>query len=104
MVLGIGGFAVSVYLIIDIEVYNPELYNQYMECASVIVARYGGRYLVRGGAITPLSGTWHPERIVLIEFESMERLQACFGSAEYREVAPLRENSTHSRSIVVEGL
>ena len=94
----------TVYLVIDIEVHNPELYNQYVEQAAGIITSYGGRYLVRGGAITPLSGTWHPERIVLIEFETMERLRACFGSAEYREIAHLREISTRSRSVVVEGV
>jgi uncharacterized protein (DUF1330 family) len=92
----------TVYLIIDIQVHNPEMYKQYTECASSIVASYGGQYLARGGAITPLSGTWHPERIVLIAFESMERLRECFGSAEYQEIAHLRENSTQSRSIIVE--
>jgi len=94
----------SVYLIVDITVTDPEPYAEYVARARPILERYGGRYLVRGGPVTPLSGDWHPKRIVLIEFPEIGELRRCFGSAEYREIAPLRERSTSSRSIVVEGL
>ena len=94
----------SVYMIIDIQVQNSALYAEYVEKVPAILSQYGGRYLVRGGAITPLSGNWNPERIVVIEFETIERLRACFSSAEYRAIGLLREQSTTSKSIVVEGV
>lgn len=94
----------AVYMIIDIQVQNSALYSEYVEKVPAILSQYGGRYLVRGGTVTPLSGNWNPERIVVIEFETMAQLRACFGSAEYRALAPLREHSTTSRSIVVEGI
>jgi uncharacterized protein (DUF1330 family) len=53
--------------------------------------------------VTSLSGNWHPERIVVIAFDSMEQLRACFASPEYRAIAPLREGSTNSRSIIAKG-
>ncbi len=93
----------SVYMIIDVAVKNRELYGQYVEQVRAIVEQHGGRYLVRGGSVTPLSGNWNPERIVLIEFETMQQLQGCFQSPEYLALAPLREQSTSGRSIVVEG-
>jgi uncharacterized protein (DUF1330 family) len=92
-----------VYLIADIEVHDPQRYAQYTDQAQGIIARHGGRYLVRGGTVTPLSGNWHPERVVVIAFDSIERLRACFASPEYRAIAPLRLESTTSRSIVIEG-
>jgi uncharacterized protein (DUF1330 family) len=92
-----------VYMIVETEVKNRELYAQYVDRVPAVVAEYGGRYLARGGKVTALSGDWDPERIILIEFESMERLQACFSSSEYLVLAPLRERSTRSRSIVVDG-
>ena len=94
----------SVYMIIDIQVHNSALYAEYLEKVPAILGQYGGRYLARGGTITPLSGNWNPKRIVVIEFETIERLRACFNSAEYRAIAPLREQSTTSKSIVVEGV
>jgi uncharacterized protein (DUF1330 family) len=92
-----------VYLIADIQVYDPQRYAQYTERAQEIVAQHRGRYLIRGGNVTPLSGSWRPERVVVIAFDTMEQLRACFASPGYRAIAPLREGSTTSRSIIVEG-
>jgi uncharacterized protein (DUF1330 family) len=50
-----------------------------------------------------LSGDWHPERVVVIVFETIEQLRKCFRSSEYLALAPLRERSTRSEAIVVEG-
>ena len=92
-----------VYLIADIEVVDAEVYAEYVEKVPEVIHEYGGHYLVRGGNAATLSGHWDPERIILVEIQTVERLQECFGSTEYLELAPLREQSTISRSIVVEG-
>jgi uncharacterized protein (DUF1330 family) len=93
---------VSIYMVIEIEVKDKGLYSEYVEKVHEVVIKHGGQYLVRGGQVTPLSGNWSPERVIIIEFETIEHLKRCFGSEEYRTLAPLRENSTLSRSIVVE--
>jgi uncharacterized protein (DUF1330 family) len=94
----------AVYLIIEIAVKNREMYLQYVERVPAIIEKHGGRYLARGGEITPLMGDWNPERIILIEFGSADQIKKCFASPEYHEIAPLREESTISKSIIVEGL
>ncbi len=94
----------SVYMIIDIEVRDAHLYARYVDGVRAVVEAHGGRYLVRGGAVKPVSGDWNPERVIVIEFESSEQVRRCFSSAEYLELAPLREQSTVSRAIVVDGL
>jgi uncharacterized protein (DUF1330 family) len=93
-----------VYQIVDLDVHDAGLYARYVAQVGNIVNRYGGRYLARGGKVTPLSGDWQPVRLVLIEFDSLEQLQQCYASPEYREIAAWREQSSQSRSIVVEGL
>ncbi len=93
----------SAYLILELVIMNKEIYAQYIEKAPAIIKKFGGRYLVRGGKVTLFSGNWNPERIVVIEFATMEQLQRCFNSSEYRKIAPLREQSTISKAIVVEG-
>ena len=92
-----------VYLIIDIEPKDRELYAQYVEKVRRIIEKYGGKYLIRGGKVTPLMGDWNPERMILITFDDIDLIQKCFQSPEYLEIAPLRERSTISRSIIVEG-
>lgn len=91
-------------MIIQIEVKDSKLYSQYIQAVKGVVEGYGGRYLVRGGHVTPLSGSWNPERIILIEFSSPEVFRSCFRSEQYRKIASLRERSTIGKSIMVEGL
>lgn len=92
-----------VYMVIEVQVKNNETYSKYIEKVPVIISKYGGRYLTRGGKTTPITGNWNPEKIVLIEFETIEQLQKCFQSTEYLEIAPLREQSTVSKAIIVDG-
>ena len=93
-----------VYKIVELEINNKELFSKYAKKVNEIVSKYGGRYLVRGGEITPIYGNWNPERIVMVEFESVEMLEKCYSSPEYLEIAPFREQSTNSKSIIVEGV
>jgi len=93
----------AVYMIVEIAVKDPEPYAKYVGQVAEIVERHGGRYLVRGGAVTPISGDWNPERLIIIEFATMDDWRKCFTSPEYLAIAPFRERSTVTRAIVVEG-
>ena len=93
----------AVYMILEIEVVDAETDAEYVAQAPATVEQYGGRYLVRGGAITALAGGWDPQRMVIIEFPTMERFQEWLTSPEYSAIAPLRERSTKGKVIVVEG-
>lgn len=93
----------SVYMIIEIEVIDADTYAEYMEKVPATVEKYGGRYIVRGGAVTPLTGGWRPERIIVLEFPSAEQMQRWNFSPEYLELAPLRSRSAKTRAIAVEG-
>ncbi|MCH7699297.1 MAG: DUF1330 domain-containing protein [Chloroflexi bacterium] len=79
----------AVYMILEIEVVDADTYAGYVKQAPATVEQYGGRYLVRGGAVTPLSGEWEPQRMVVIEFPTMERSQEWLTSPEYSAIAPL---------------
>jgi uncharacterized protein (DUF1330 family) len=92
----------SAFLLVEVMVEDPALYAKYMERVPAIVAKHKGRYVVRSARVTPNWGDWAPDRIVLIEFESLADLRACFASAEYAEIAPFRERSTKMRSVVIE--
>ena len=93
----------AVYILIDIEIKNSEIYSDYVEQVYKVINFFNGRYLVMGGNITLLTGSWLPERIVIIEFPTPELLRQCFKSPEYKALSPLRKQSTSSRAIVVEG-
>ena len=92
-----------VYLIIEIAVVDQGLYEEYVARVPAVVEQYGGRYLVRGGEVVALAGDWQPERIVVLEFESSDQAQDYLTSPEYLALAPLRQKSTTSRAIIVQG-
>ena len=91
------------YMIIEVEVLDRETYARYVAQVRDVVERHGGRYLARGGKAIPFSGNWNPERVILIEFDSARQARECFASPECRAIAPLRERSTRTRAIIVEG-
>jgi len=93
----------SVYMVLEIVVHDPVTYAKYVERVPAVIEKFGGRYLVRGGQVTPMEGDWNPERIVILEFPSLDSLQEWHQSAEYQELALLRAEATESRAFVVEG-
>ena len=91
-----------VFFLAEIEVFNQEMYNAYVEKAPHIVRQYGGKYIFRSDHIVPVSGNWAPNRLILIRFNSKADIQRCFGSEEYLQIKHLREQSTKSRSVIID--
>jgi uncharacterized protein (DUF1330 family) len=96
--------AMAAYVIVEIDIHDPESYARYMALVPASIAAFGGRYLARGGKAETLEGDWTPKRIVLLEFPSAERAHAWWSAPEYAYIKSLRQTSAHSRMIVVEGL
>jgi uncharacterized protein (DUF1330 family) len=92
------------YLIADVEVVDPQGYEEYRQKVPATIAAYGGRYLARGGATEVLEGTWSPKRCVILGFPDMERFRAWWSSPEYVPLRRLRERTTKSHLVVTEGL
>ena len=92
------------YVVFQISVHDAQTYERYKQLAPPSIARYGGRYLARGGATQALEGTWEPPRFVILEFPSMERARAWWGSPEYAPAKALRQASAHTMMLLTEGL
>jgi uncharacterized protein (DUF1330 family) len=94
----------AAYIIVDLEITDPLNYSEYKKLAGATVEKYGGRYLVRGGACETLEGDWQPKRIVVLEFDNSERAKAWLNSPEYSEPRKMRHRTAKTRMIVVEGV
>ena len=92
----------SAYVLVEIEVEDPDGYAEYRPLAAESLAKHGGRYLARGGPTEALEGEWYP-RIVVLEFDSLEAAHAWYYSDEYQAAVALRHGSAKSRMIAVEG-
>jgi uncharacterized protein (DUF1330 family) len=91
------------YVILDIEVTDPDAYTAYRERSGATVEKHGGRFLVRGGDPATVEGGWAPQRIVVLEFPSEEQARAWYDSPEYQEILPIREANATSRAVLVQG-
>ena len=93
----------SAYIVAEVEVTDPRTFEEYRKLVPPTIEAFGGRYVVRGGAVGSLEGDWRPKRMVVIEFDDMERAKAWHGSELYAPAKALREASANTRMIVVEG-
>ncbi len=91
------------YVIADVTVKNPDVYAQYRQQVPATVEKYGGRFLVRGGAWESLEGAWQPGRVVVIEFPDMTAAKAWYRSQEYGPLIALRQSASSGNVLVVEG-
>ena len=94
----------SAYVIVDIDVTDPEGYKEYARLAPATVTLYGGRYLARGGSNETLEGDWHAKRLVILEFENVDKAKAWVNSAEYAPARKLRHQYAKSNMVVIEGI
>lgn len=91
------------YIVVNTIISDPEQYERYRELAAQAVERHGGRYLARGGEMGVLEGDWEPERLVILEFESLEAAQAFYDSQEYRAARDARAGVATMQMVAVAG-
>lgn len=92
------------YMIAHIDVLDLELFERYAEVVAPIVASFGGRYLVRGGAILALEGEPKTDRVVIIEFPDIQAAQAFHTSPAYQPVLAMRKEAATSTVVVLLGI
>ena len=91
------------YLIADIEITDPGTFNEYRAGVPATIAAYGGKYLVRGAEGEVLEGTWTPKRLVVLEFESLDRAKEWYNSPDYADLKKLRQSASNTNAIFANG-
>lgn len=91
------------YIVVRVNVKNPEAYREYTLHSPRIVAQYGGRFIVRGGESVALEGPESTDRIVVVEFPTLEQAQAFYHSPEYTKARALREGGGDASFVAVDG-
>jgi uncharacterized protein (DUF1330 family) len=110
--VGVGAIAVqglhaqakpSAYVITEVDIINQEAFKEFAPKVAELNRAAGAKYLARGGNIVALDGQ-PPKRVTLTVFETVEKAQAARTSAAWKELTPLREKATKTRSYIVEGM
>jgi uncharacterized protein (DUF1330 family) len=94
----------AAYIIVDLTVTDLPTMEEYRKQVPATVAKYGGRFLVRGGAHQTVEGDWKPNRVVVLEFPSMEQAKRWYDSEEYRAPKAMRLRAGRANLIMVEGV
>ena len=92
------------YIIADANVTNAEQYEEYKKWSTHAMQVHGAEICVRGGNPQHLEGDWHPTRIVVLKFPSVEAARAFNASPEYQKAKAAREGAAIMRMVVVEGV
>jgi uncharacterized protein (DUF1330 family) len=92
----------SAYVIVELDVTDPDEYAAYGPLAEASVTRHGGRFVVRGGETEVIEGEWSP-RMVVLEFESLDAVRSWYHSDDYQACLPMRLRASKGRMIAVAG-
>jgi len=93
----------AAYLIAEVDVTDPAAYDEYRKIVPATIAKNGGKYLVRGGAVDAKEGGWQPKRLVVLEFASMEQAKKWYHSPDYAPALAIRTKAARSKVVLVEG-
>ena len=91
------------YVIVDVAINDPVRYEEYKKLTPASVAAYEGTFMVRGGKTETLEGDWQPQRIVVLQFPTIEKAKQWWNSPEYAPAKSLRQQTAETKMIVVEG-
>jgi len=91
------------YVLAEVEVTDPAMFERYRPLAAASIAAFGGRYLIRGGAAERLEGDRPTRRVVLLEFASPERAREWYHSPQYQEAKAIRERAARTDLFLIDG-
>jgi uncharacterized protein (DUF1330 family) len=93
----------SAYVVVQESVTDQATFDAYRQEVVPTIAAHGGRFVVRGGALTVLEGQWPLQRLVIIEFPSRQAAEAWYRSPAYQKILPLRLKSSTGNLVIVDG-
>jgi len=96
--------AKKAYILVQVDVTNPQQYGEYTKLSPGIIEKFGGHFLARGGRTATLEGPAARSRVVVIEFPSFERAQQFYNSPDYEAARKVRAGAATAQFVLIEGL
>ena len=91
------------YVIVEVSITDKIIYEKYKKLTPAAIAAFGGKFIVRGGRTETLEGDWQPERMVVVEFPSVDKAKEWWSSDQYSKAKAIRQQSAHTKMLIVEG-
>ena len=90
------------FVIVEVDITDPEKYNAYKSLTPATVSAYGGKFVLRGNAVTVLEGEWNHERLVMLKFPTKEKAEAWYNSDEYQYAKSVRKGAAKAQFLLIE--
>jgi uncharacterized protein (DUF1330 family) len=94
----------SAYMIVDVDVHDADVFQEYQKRVPTLIKKHGGEYIVRGGEFEVIEGSWQPHRLVLFRFPDRQAIRAFLDDPEYAEWKALRHRTCDSVLVAVDGV
>jgi uncharacterized protein (DUF1330 family) len=91
------------FILVEIDIHDKAAYEEYKKLAPDTIKMYDGKFVIRGGKSEPLEGNWKPERIVMLQFPTVERAKEWWSSAAYEPAKKIRQSASSTKMLVIEG-
>jgi uncharacterized protein (DUF1330 family) len=94
----------TAYMIVNLDVHDPEGMAEYRDKVPALIAKHGGEYIVRGGEFEVLEGTWRPSRLVIFRFPDRQAIHGFYDDPDYAGLKALRLRTADSELVIVDGV
>ena len=94
----------SAYIIANVDVKDPQQYEEYKRLSTIAMKAHGAEVCIRGGKVDVLEGDWNPGRLVLLKFPSVEQARRFYDSTEYSAARKARDGIAVMRMVLIEGV
>jgi len=94
----------AAYIFANIDVTDPQQYEQYRKLSTHAMQAHGAEVCIRGGKVERLEGDWMPNRVVLLKFPTAEAARAFYDSPEYTAAKAARQGAAVMRMVLIEGV
>ncbi len=90
------------YWIARIDIHNMDGYKEYIAQNGTVFAKFGAKFLVRGGKFENPEGKVRSRNVVL-EFKDYDTALACYNSPEYARLVAIRSPHSQGDLVIIEG-
>ena len=94
----------TAYLLVDLDIHDPEGFQEYRSKVPEFITRHGGKYLVAGGEFEIIEGNWQPHRLALFKFPDRQSIRNFFFDPDFAEIAAIRRRSSKTIAVAIDGL
>ena len=94
----------AAYIIAEENVTDPEGFREYLKRVVPTIQHFGGKILAAGGISETLEGDWHPSRLVILEFASVDQARGWYTSEEFAPLKAIRLKTATTQGVLIQGI